>query len=179
MKKFGKMVVAILLTFILLFGTIAVGGDGLAEWLSVWNQKAHAESYGVLTYEVNNGKVTITDCDKSASGTVTVPSTINGCSVTSIGNGAFESCSQLSTVKLPNGLTDIGENCFMASGITQIVIPGSVVGIRSGTFSHCSKLSSVTLNEGLKYIDYDAFFNYGGRPKKHLYTGVCCQFFIR
>ncbi len=161
MKKFGKPLVSILLTFILLFGTVAVGSDGLAELLSAWSQKVHAASYGVLTYEVNNGKVTIMDCDESASGTVNIPATINGYPVKSIGYGAFQSCSHLSTVTLPNGLTDIGENCFMASGITQIVIPGSVVGIRSGTFSHCSKLSSVTLNEGLKYIDYDAFFNYG------------------
>ena len=68
-------------------------------------------------------------------------------SVTSIGNGAFSSCSGLTSVTIPNSVTSIGENAFYdCSGLTSITIPNSVTGIGKQAFWHCLSLSSVTLN---------------------------------
>ena len=49
---------------------------------------ASALTYGNLTYTVSNGEVTITDCSTSVT-SVTIPSTISGYPVTSIGDYAF------------------------------------------------------------------------------------------
>ena len=50
-----------------------------------------------FNYMINNGTITITGYTDSG-GAVTIPSTINGLPVTSIGDGTFQSCSSLTSV---------------------------------------------------------------------------------
>jgi hypothetical protein len=53
---------------------------------------------------------------------VTIPDTINGLPVTSIGSGAFAWCSSLTSVTIPDTVTSIGggafENCTSLTTIT-------------------------------------------------------------
>ena len=65
-----------------------------------------------LTYEIEDGKVTITDCDTSLSGDIVLPSKIEGKPVTSIGWGAFWYCSNLTSITIPNSVTSIGYGAF-------------------------------------------------------------------
>lgn len=51
---------------------------------------------------------------------VTLP---NG--ITTIGNGAFLKCSKLTSITLPSKLTKIGDYAFNETGLTSIVIPDS------------------------------------------------------
>ncbi len=64
-----------------------------------------------FNYTTNNGAITITGYTGSG-GAVTIPSTINGLPVASIGDGAFDSCSNLSSVTIGNGVTSIGHKAF-------------------------------------------------------------------
>ena len=48
-----------------------------------------------LKYEVKDSEVTITGCDKKASGELTIPATIEGKAVTNIGFAAFNRCDSL------------------------------------------------------------------------------------
>ena len=90
-----------------------------------------------------------------------------GDEVTTIGKHAFEDCSQLSTVELPqNGeLKKIGFNAFgyLTAGsepiITEIVIPNSVEEIAPYAFDHCTQLATVTFapDSHLKTIGLNAF----------------------
>lgn len=70
-----------------------------------------AETYGDLTYTVENGEIAITEC---ASGAVSVeiPAQIEGKPVTTIKQGAFFSCQKLTTVKIPDTVTRIGNMAF-------------------------------------------------------------------
>ena len=87
--------------------------------------------------------------------------------VTTIGKHAFEDCSQLSTVELPqNGkLKKIGFKAFgyltpgSAPIITEIVIPNSVEEIAPSAFDHCTQLATVTFapDSQLKKIGRNAF----------------------
>ena len=63
--------------------------------------KTYAATYGDLTYEVqNDGTIEITDCDTSASGALTIPDTVDGKKVTSIGYRAFYDCRSLTSITI-------------------------------------------------------------------------------
>ena len=70
-------------------------------------------------------------------------------SVTEIGSKAFHYQRGLTSIELPEKLTII-EDSFIATGITEIVIPKSVNNISSNCFGLCSNLNKVTIyNEKL------------------------------
>ena len=59
-------------------------------------------------------------------------------SVTSIGGSAFEGCSSLSSIEIPNSVTSIGEYAFTrCSSLSSIEIPNSVTSIGKYAFNGC------------------------------------------
>ncbi len=86
--------------------------------------------------------------------------------VTSIGEGVFASCDNMATVTFAAGsqLTTIGNGAFnYCTGLTSIEIPASVTSIGSGAFSECTGLATVSFAAGsqLKAIGDYAFSNSG------------------
>lgn len=66
-------------------------------------------------------------------------------SVTSIGSNAFDQCTSLTSVSIPNSVTSIGDNAFLnCNQLTSITIPNSVTSIGSQAFYYCRNLASVT-----------------------------------
>ena len=114
--------------------------------------KTYAATYGDLTYEVqDDGTIKITDCNESASGALTIPSTIDGKKVTSIGKKAFEHCRKLTNITIPNSVTSIGEDAFAyCSSLTSITIPGNVTSIGSCAFLGCRSLTSINVSNNNK-----------------------------
>ena len=119
-------------------------------------------------------------------GEVSIPATISYAgveySVTSIGDWAFGSCSNLTAINIPEGVTSIGEWAFDVcsnliainipessqltsigerafhdcSCLTAITIPASVTSIGEGVFATCTSLSSITVaRENTKYDSRD------------------------
>lgn len=103
--------------------------------------------------------------------------------ITSLSTGCFYNCGQLSDVKLPKDLTDIGNNAFISSAIASItfppslqkigsyafqkaklenvVIPTSCNTIEQGAFSENTKLTTVYINGVTCYLAVNAFANCG------------------
>ena len=116
------------------------------------------------TYQVSNGEAQIYKdywspaIPSSIRGAITIPSTIGGFSVTSIGDSAFRSCSSLTSVTIPSSVTSIGVCAFLfCTGLTSVTIPSSVTSIEPEAFRGCSSLTSVTIPSSLTSIGRDAF----------------------
>ncbi len=82
--------------------------------------------------------------------------------VTSIGNYAFEDCTNMTSLVIPNSVTSIGRHAFSGwPSLTSITIPGSVAYIGEYAFSSCEGLTSVTIGKGCDGIGDYAFRNCG------------------
>ena len=96
------------------------------------------------------------------SDSVNIPSTVNYngniYSVTSIGEAAFQDCSSLTSITIPNSVTSIGVYTFYGcSSLTSITIPNSVTSIDYGAFLGCSSLTSITIGDNVTSIGNLAF----------------------
>ncbi len=86
-------------------------------------------------YTANAGAIAITGYSCSG-GAVTIPSTINGLPVASIGQYAFESCSELTSITIPATVTTIGEDAFLdCTSLTGVYFYGTAPGADATVFS--------------------------------------------
>ena len=79
-----------------------------------------------------------------------------------ISSNAFKSCSKITTLTLPNMLTEIGDNAFEGTGITSITIPSNCYSIGQGVFTNCESLSYISVASANQYYksDYGILFDY-------------------
>ena len=78
--------------------------------------------------------------------------------VTSIGDYAFVTCFSLTSVEIPPSVTSIGDYAFMGCfSLTSVEIPPSVTSIGRRTFWDCGKLKSVGIPSGVTSIGEWAF----------------------
>ncbi len=74
-----------------------------------------------------------------------------GTQIKSFGKYTFGSCTNLTSITLPEGFTEISERVFdCCRSLTNITIPASVTKIDYFAFSGCGKLANVTFAEGSK-----------------------------
>lgn len=130
-------------------------------------------------YTVNaDGNATITNflgpvksAETPAPYTITVPTKLGNYNVTAIGVGAFAGpsnhpkdqklsklCQQIKVVKIPKGITSIGESAFEScTALTDVTIDADITSMGSFTFAYCSALKNVTLGDGVREISDHAF----------------------
>ncbi len=88
---------------------------------------------------------------------------ILGNAVTSIGNRAFEYCSGLTSINIPESVTSIGSSAFYeCSGLTSIAIPESVTSIGSSAFYGTAWYNNQP--NGLVYVGKVAYEYKGSMP---------------
>lgn len=131
--------------------------------------------------------------ENNYTGKVVIPESVtyNGktYSVTSIGNGAFYGCTDLTSVTIPNSVTTIKGQVKWISGymggtypaafegctsLKSIRIPDSVTEIEQYTFTGCSNLTSIIIGNDVASIDKNAFSGtgwYNKQPNGILYFG--------
>ena len=153
-----------------------------ASVLTVAPITASAATFTSSDYEYsitsdNNARIT---AYSGKATTLTVPSTLDGHTVTSIGIDAFNGNKTITSITIPKTVTDGGLDAFANTNIktaviengatvvadslfsncdslVNVTIPDSVTSIESHAFADCSSLKNVTLPKNLKSIAIDAF----------------------
>ena len=77
-----------------------------------------------------------------------------------IGKCAFYGCSELTSLTLPAGITEIRYHAFYGcSGLTSLILPAGITYIAEGAFYGCSGLTSLTIPTGVSIINEYAFYD--------------------
>lgn len=71
------------------------------------------------------------------------------CKVTAVGKYAFDGCSKLPKLDLPESITTYDEGAFRGcTGITSFIIPSTVTNIGNYVFNNCTSLATVVIEDG-------------------------------
>ncbi len=159
MRSFRSFRTRSLLAAALFLALLVVG----CSLLTVTADESDAETDGDYTYTVNDGKATITKYNGSE-GNITIPSTLGGYSVTAIGGFAFKGDSWdantiPTSVVIPNSVTTIGESAFQyCTNLASVTFEegSKLTTIEEYAFIGCSSLN-MALPDSVITIDYCAF----------------------
>ncbi len=118
-----------------------------------------SEIDGDWEYVAAGGEAIVRKYNGSAA-RVTIPSQLGGCTVTAIGDCAFQNNKTMTEVTIPDGIVSIGLQAFeFCYGLTGLSIPDSVVSIGPSAFQECNNMTSFDLGGGVTSIAAHAFNN--------------------
>ena len=180
MKKAFKSALSLLLCVIMVFGALAVGGDGRGEIIGEMQAVAEGEAQTeapvisgtcgdnlTWSFDKSTGTLEISGTGYMYTDDFSVPwgdyrlaitTVIINNGVTSIGYWAFDGCAYLTSVTIPDGVTSIGDYAFSGCrSLTNITIPAGVTSIGCRAFAYCKGLTSVTIPAGVTSIGDYAF----------------------
>ena len=121
-----------------------------------------AADASALTFAACEGGVMVSDCNQTAEGELRIPAEYNGSKVVAIGANAFNNCTKLTSVVIPEGVKVIGESAFEGcQSLASVVLPETLTTVSSYAFFGCDSLKSVTLFAGAVNIESYAFYDSG------------------
>ena len=124
--------------------SVAKGTNKPSGALEIPAKVTYPETDGVEYTVTSMGSQAFYEC----SGLISV-TFAEGSQLKNIGNWAFAYCSNLTSVNIPQNVTNIDYMAFnYCSKLSSITIPASVTSIGENSFYECSSLTSVTFAEG-------------------------------
>ncbi len=115
--------------------------------------------YKIFEYKVDNkGNAIITSYNGNVSA-LSIPSELDGYTVTGIDVGAFRNNARLCTVVIPDSVTSIGSYAFEdCSNLSMVVLSKNLTSIYDGAFKNCVSISTIVIPEGITSIYADTFW---------------------
>lgn len=114
-----------------------------------------------LITDKDKGEVDVTYGENRYRGDITIPSIVSHegieYTVTAIGERAFEYCTGLGSVTVPNTLRTIRKAAFNESSLSHIELPEELETIGVGGFIGCTKLTELIVPQTVTVIDKSAF----------------------
>lgn len=150
-----KKLVSLLLSFTMLLSIVSVVDfSAFADTLTTGKCGENVtysfdESTGVLTISGTGDMNQWPEDDSPWYADARIKTLIIDEGVTSIGDRAFQGCSNLSNIQFPNSLTLINGDAFLnCTSLTSVTIPDGVKRIHNSAFEGCKRLTSFSVNEG-------------------------------
>ena len=113
-----------------------------------------AEDY---LYATASGTATITGYTGSV-GVVTIPATLGGLPVVGIEHDAFSGSTNLTSVTILDGVTNLGEWAFaFCNSLTNARLGNGITNLGADAFYKCPSLRSVTIGRGVAALGASAF----------------------
>ena len=110
----------------------------------------YSSSNGIL---FDKNQIALFRYPSAKSGSYIIPN-----SVTNIGDGAFDYCTNLTGVTIPNGVTTIGISAFnRCTSLSNVTIPNSVTSLGDSAFDYCTNLTGITIPDSITSIGYSTF----------------------
>ena len=127
-----------------------------------WSYRAYGGEATIVS-DVSDKRKKYCAVSPKPTGSITIPSELDGMKVTRIGKDAFAHCDGLTSVTIPDGVKIIGDSAFYyCKGLKTVAIPSSVTRIGDSAFLWCCALESLTMPEGVTSIGHNAFMWCGG-----------------
>lgn len=146
MKRKLKKLNSVFLTMITIFGIIATVPFN-----------ASAATSGDFEYNLlKDGTAEISAYNGSAA-ELTIPSELDGYTVTSIGKNAFKDKTSIKSLTISDSVTSIKDMAFSGCGITSLTIGNGLTTIGNYAFMGCKELTSITFGNSLKVIGDNVF----------------------
>ncbi|MBR6206552.1 MAG: leucine-rich repeat domain-containing protein [Oscillospiraceae bacterium] len=134
-------------------GLTLIGRDAFAGCSRLEKVLCYAEDLTVMETDSTIPSV-FTDAGTEGPGILV----IFGDSVERVPDSLFASCQGMKEVRMPHGLTEIGENAFLdCSGLVEVSLPDTLATIGEYAFYGCTGLTEVTLPEGVRNVGTYAF----------------------
>lgn len=127
------------------------GPGGYLEW-----------TYEALDNEasVGGGSTELRAIPRDTYGPINIPAQLGGLPVTKINAYAFDGCSDITSVTIPDSVSSIGKHAFdSCHGLTSVTIPNSVTKIGTWAFSDCKNLTWIRIPRSVKKIEDYTFRN--------------------
>jgi len=146
-----------------------IGNYAFASCSSLWNSAVPAairtQNAGIANSVISIGSWAFTGC----TGMVTFQIHSTNSNLTTIGQYAFQSCSSLTSIILPNSLTTLSMGAlYLCSSLTSLTVQSGVTILNSDVFRGCTSLTTLVIptsvttfstnslsnTTSLKYINY-------------------------
>ena len=135
-------------------------------------------------YQIKSDKTVVITGYQGTNTNLTIPATIDGKKVTTIGSGAFKENYKIQKVIISEGITTIGSEAFSGcKKLTEVSIPSTITSLDGSyeAFKDCELLRTVTLKQGTKDVSMASYMFKNCKnlqkitiPKNYVSIGYSC-----
>ena len=146
----GKKILSLFLSFVMVISVVA--------GLDITTAFAETSEDGDWTYTISDDGTAVITAYNGSDTVITIPATVDGYTVTEVGNFAFDSCTSLTSIVIPDSVTTLGNGAFSGcTALESVTIGSGLTTIGDYTFYRCESLTSILIPDSVTTIDYGAF----------------------